>query len=79
MAYTGTPVVRRQRLWVANAATEIRLDTPAWFCWLQTATSFSYLLAGDGSGAVGFGAAAAPGVVARLRRPVFWCGCGARC
>lgn len=42
MAYTGTPVVRRQRLWVDNAATEIHIDTPAWFQWLQTATSFSY-------------------------------------
>ena len=42
MAYTGTPVVRRQRRWVDNAATAIQLDTPAWFQWLQTATSFSY-------------------------------------
>ncbi len=44
MAYAGTPVVRRQWLWVANGATEIHIDTPAWFHWLQTATSFSYPL-----------------------------------
>lgn len=44
MAYAGTPVIRRQRLWVANAATAIQIDTPAWFRWLQTATSFSYPL-----------------------------------
>lgn len=44
MAYAGTPVVRRQWLWVANVATEIHIDTPAWFHWLQTATSFSYPL-----------------------------------
>ena len=41
MAYTDTLVVRRQWLWVANVATEIHIDTPAWFHWLQTATSFS--------------------------------------
>ncbi len=44
MAYTDTPVIRRQWLWVANIATEIHIDTPAWFHWLQTATSFSYPL-----------------------------------
>jgi len=48
MAYTDTPVVRRQWLWVANVATEIHIDGyplgAAWFYWLQTATSFSYPL-----------------------------------
>ena len=45
MAYVGTPVVRQQLLWVAEVATDIRLDTPAWFLWLQTAAHFSYALA----------------------------------
>ncbi len=45
MAYVGTPVIRQQLLWVAEVATDIRLDTPAWFLWLQTATHFSYALA----------------------------------
>lgn len=44
MAYTGTPLVRKQRLWLDQAATDIYLDTPAWFLWLQTATHFSYAL-----------------------------------
>ena len=44
MAYAGTPVVRNQLVWLSNAATNIQLDTPGWFLWLQTATSFSYPL-----------------------------------
>ena len=44
MAYAGTPVVRKQLLWVAEVATDIQVDTPAWFLWLQTATHFSYVL-----------------------------------
>ena len=48
MAYTGTPVIRQQLLWVAEVATDIWLDTPAWFLWLQTAGcplgNFSYAL-----------------------------------
>lgn len=44
MAYIGTPLVRKQRLWLDQAATDIYLDTPAWFLWLQTATHFSYAL-----------------------------------
>jgi hypothetical protein len=43
MAYTGTPRVRQRRLWL-DKATDIDLDTPAWFHWLQTATHFSYAL-----------------------------------
>ena len=44
MAYTGTPVVRNGRVWLARRATEIQVDTPAWFRWLHTVTSFSYAL-----------------------------------
>ena len=44
MAYTGTPIVRNGRVWLARRATEIQVDTPAWFRWLHTVTSFSYAL-----------------------------------
>ncbi|MEZ4865677.1 MAG: hypothetical protein R3C14_43705 [Caldilineaceae bacterium] len=48
MAYIGGgplgAVVRQQRLWLDRVATDIFLDTPAWFLWLQTATHFSYAL-----------------------------------
>jgi hypothetical protein len=44
MAYAGTPVVNNHFLWVSGSATDIQIDTPAWFLWLQTATSFSYPL-----------------------------------
>ena len=44
MAYTDTPVVRNGCVWLARRATEIQVDTPAWFRWLHTVTSFSYAL-----------------------------------
>lgn len=44
MAYVGTPVIHKQLLWLSGSATDIQMDTPAWFHWLQTATSFSYPL-----------------------------------
>jgi hypothetical protein len=44
MAYAGTAVVRNRLLWLSGSATDIQIDTPAWFRWLQTATSFSYPL-----------------------------------
>lgn len=44
MAYVGTPVVYKQRLWVAGRVTELQVDTLAWFGWLDTATKFSYPL-----------------------------------
>ncbi len=44
MAYLGTPVVYQQRVWVAGHVTELQVDTPAWFGWLDTATKFSYPL-----------------------------------
>ncbi len=44
MAYTGTPIVRNGRVWLARRETTIQIDTPAWFRWLQTVTSFSYAL-----------------------------------
>ncbi len=44
MAYAGKPVVHNQLLWLSGSATDIQMDTPAWFLWLQTATSFSYPL-----------------------------------
>ncbi len=44
MAYTGTPIVRNGRVWLARLVTEIQVDTPAWFRWLHTVTSFSYAL-----------------------------------
>lgn len=44
MAYAGTAVVRNRLLWLSGSPTDIQLDTPAWFRWLHTATSFSYPL-----------------------------------
>lgn len=44
MAYAGTPVIHKQLLWLSGSPTDIQIDTPAWFRWLQTATSFSYPL-----------------------------------
>ena len=44
MAYTGTPIVRNGQVWLAQVATAIQVDTPAWFGWLHNATSFSYAL-----------------------------------
>lgn len=44
MAYTGTPIVRNGCVWLARRATTIQVDTPAWFRWLHTVTSFSYVL-----------------------------------
>jgi LuxR family transcriptional regulator, maltose regulon positive regulatory protein len=44
MPYRGTPSVRNQRLQLPDDTIAIRLDTPAWFLWLQTATHFSYAL-----------------------------------
>lgn len=48
MAYTGgSPlgaVVRNGQLWVAQQVTTIQVNTPIWFGWLHTTTSFSYTL-----------------------------------
>jgi len=44
MAYTGTPIVRNGQVWLAQVANDIRVDSPAWFLWLHTTTSFSYAL-----------------------------------
>lgn len=44
MAYTGTPIVRNGQVWLAQVASDIRVDSPAWFRWLHTTTSFSYAL-----------------------------------
>jgi len=44
MAYRGTPTIRHQWLRLPDATTTIQVNTPAWFLWLQTATSFSYPL-----------------------------------
>lgn len=44
MAYAGTPVVRNQLLWLPDTTTQpIRLDTAAWWAWLETTHSFNYL------------------------------------
>lgn len=43
MAYTGTPVVRNQILCLLDPPQSIHLDTPAWWHWLETATSFHYV------------------------------------
>jgi len=44
MVYAGVPKVYDQQVWLAETATDIHIDTPAWFLWLQTATNFSYYL-----------------------------------
>ena len=44
MAYIGTPIVRNGQLWVAQQLTTIQVDSPHWFGWLHTTTSFSYAL-----------------------------------
>ena len=44
MAYTGTPIVRNGQVWLAQVATAIQVDTPAWFGWLHITNSFSYAL-----------------------------------
>lgn len=44
MAYTGTPIMRNGQVWVTQQAIAIQVDTPAWFGWLHTTTSFSYAL-----------------------------------
>ena len=44
MAYTGTPVVRNDRLSLPDGCTPIGVGTEGWFCWLHTATHFSYRL-----------------------------------
>lgn len=44
MAYTGTPIMRNGQVWLSQVATTIQVDTPAWFGWLHTTTSFSYAL-----------------------------------
>lgn len=44
MVYAGVPKVYNQQVWVAETATDIYMDTPEWFLWLQTAANFSYYL-----------------------------------
>jgi len=44
MAYTGTPVVRNDRLALPDGQERICVGTEGWFRWLQTATHFSYRL-----------------------------------
>ena len=41
MPHPNTPRVRRGQL-VTVAGDVLRLDTPAWFAWLHTVSSFSY-------------------------------------
>lgn len=41
MAYTDTPLVLHHRLRLPNATT-IAVESPAWFAWLATASSFCY-------------------------------------
>ena len=41
MPYRNTPWVRQGRVVVATGQ-HIRLDTPAWFAWLETIPSFCY-------------------------------------
>jgi hypothetical protein len=42
MAYTGTPVVRNQLLLLLEPRQQIRIDSGAWWVWLETAACFSY-------------------------------------
>jgi hypothetical protein len=41
MTYAGIPIVRQGVL--LDQQRRIRLDTAAWFAWLETATHFSYV------------------------------------
>ena len=41
MPYAGTPWIRKGQL-ITDGGKRIRVGSPAWFAWLQTATSFCY-------------------------------------
>ena len=44
MPYQGMPCVRNHHLHLPDGTTDIQLDSPAWFCWLQSASHFSFAL-----------------------------------
>jgi len=44
MPYRGMPRVRNHHLHLPDGTSDIQLDTPAWFRWLQSASHFSYAL-----------------------------------
>jgi LuxR family maltose regulon positive regulatory protein len=41
-AYRRTPLVMSACLYTEDEHTGTRLDTPAWFAWLETGTTFAY-------------------------------------
>lgn len=44
MPYKGMPFVRNQQLHLPDGSSNIPVDSPAWFSWLQSASHFSFAL-----------------------------------